>query len=122
MSQRCFQCGSHNAPHPMPSRLTPQQQAENQAWAASLNFHTGHCPHLELPTYACDDHAAFHVGQRVRTPHPHEPFGVVAQLVTDKGGYLVRHPSGSTLGWSVHELQDATEHPSRFDRPDPLTS
>ena len=36
--------------------LTPKQLADNQAWIDSFRdadgkpiFHTGHCPHLELP-------------------------------------------------------------------------
>jgi len=37
--------------------LTDEQKAANQAWSDSFKdgFHTGHCPHLELPTYACED-------------------------------------------------------------------
>lgn len=50
----CSFCGRDDAPHRI-TRLTPEQREANQAWVDSFNegFHTGHCPHLELPTYAC---------------------------------------------------------------------
>ena len=62
----CSFCGQSPAPHKI-TRLTAEQQAANQAWADSLKveFHTGHCPHLELPTYACpacfEDHPEAHL-------------------------------------------------------------
>lgn len=53
-TRTCSFCGQSPAPYPV-TRLTPEQQAANQAWQDSFKdgFHTGHCPHLELPTYAC---------------------------------------------------------------------
>jgi hypothetical protein len=59
----CEICESQDAPHRAPSFLTAQQQAENAAWAASFRgpngetiWHTGHCPHLNLPGYLCTKH------------------------------------------------------------------
>jgi hypothetical protein len=47
----CKNCGKNKAKVLHGRTLTPQQIAENQAWSDSLKveFHTGHCPHLELP-------------------------------------------------------------------------
>jgi len=50
----CSFCGQKPAPHRI-TRPTPEQQEANQTWLDSLKegSHTGHCPHLELPTFAC---------------------------------------------------------------------
>lgn len=56
MRRTCTFCGGHPAQHQV-TRLTAEQRAEVKAWGESLKkeFHTGHCPHLELPTYACTE-------------------------------------------------------------------
>ena len=123
---RCDICGKKPARHPLPSRLTAQEKADNKAWSDSLkeSFHTGHCPHLELPAYGCDDHAPFKVGDRVRVKEAIEAptrYGTIAEQVPEKGGYLVRHDGAQGLddrlyGWSVHELEHAPLWPTRFDR------
>jgi len=62
----CAFCGHSPATHKV-TRLTLKQKAENRAWSESFKdgFHTGHCPHLELPTYACqgcfDNHPESHL-------------------------------------------------------------
>jgi hypothetical protein len=50
----CDFCGHKPAPYRI-TRLTPEQRAANRAWSDSLKeaLHTGHCSHLELPTFAC---------------------------------------------------------------------
>lgn len=52
----CKKCGESPATVFHGRTLTAEEHAENQAWAASfkdkdgkLIWHTGHCPHLELP-------------------------------------------------------------------------
>lgn len=123
----CFFCGKSPAPHSLPTRLTPEEQAENRAWADSLKgqFHTGHCPHLELPAHACEEHAPFKVGDRVVVKEgidaPALRYGVIARHVPEKGGYLVRHDGAEDdrlYGWSVHELEHAPLWPTRFERLD----
>jgi len=53
-ARQCDFCDHSPAPHRI-TRLTPEQRSANQAWSDSLKEapHTGHCPHLELPTFAC---------------------------------------------------------------------
>ncbi len=60
-SRPCTFCGNIR-PVVKISLLTDEQRAANQAWLDSLKkeFHTGHCPHLELPTYACEECIANH--------------------------------------------------------------
>ena len=42
--------------------FTDEQKADNKAWSESFKdgFHTGHMPHLELPTYTCEECLAIH--------------------------------------------------------------
>jgi len=50
----CVFCDQSPAPHGV-TTFTSDQKAANKAWSESFKdgFHTGHCPHLELPAYAC---------------------------------------------------------------------
>lgn len=41
------------------STLTEKQRVENKAWLKN-EFSTGHCPHVELPKYACEKCIAKH--------------------------------------------------------------
>lgn len=47
----CKKCGKNPATVLHGRTLNAEEIAENQAWSDSLKveFHTGHCPHLELP-------------------------------------------------------------------------
>lgn len=47
----CKRCGKKPATVLHGPTLTAQEHAENKAWADSFKdgWHTGHCPHLELP-------------------------------------------------------------------------
>jgi hypothetical protein len=48
----CKNCGKNPATEFHGRTLSPEEIAENQAWSDSFKthgWHTGHCPHLELP-------------------------------------------------------------------------
>lgn len=101
MSQACTFCGKTPAPYLLPSRL----------------------PHSK---YACDEHAPFKVGDRVRIlarslESVLPPFGIITQAVPEKDGYLVQ-PEGyrASFGWTVYELELAPLRVTRFERQEPI--
>lgn len=125
MSRSCTICGKIPAPYLLPCQLTEQEKADNKAWADSLkeHFHTGHCPHLELPAYGCEEHAPFKEGDRVRVIVPDAPFkeGVILKACSDKERYWVRTEGGTTLNWTVYELEPQEPlWPLRFERQEPV--